>query len=285
MNEIMRFRFEGDEIPWRLVEGFDHGVGVALTDIYERLGYQSANELSRVVRRNKDRFKTTELKTVKLTGKSAKGRPGYVLSPRGFLKACIYGNTPRLIEFHDALVAFLDDVGSGEVVVLKNETYAKLVSDRDSYRDIASSALPIMRQHAATIEHFTRVHQVELEYASTLLRTEKSSPGAQIIRALKNDDARTLFDALTPPSEVKKPAPDDTRPIDERIIDTVTKAKPAFRRLKDVCKAVGGPARDTHRELKILFTIGRLAIDPDGSIAARVIPADIVPTGTTKAGL
>lgn len=115
------FKWEDQPLPWQAVDGFDHGVGVAAGDIWRRLDYKSLRELTRLLRRATldGRLKSTEAKVVNATTVDGKSRPTWVVSPRGLLKVSIYGNTPRLLQFHDALVAHLDALGSGDLVVMQ----------------------------------------------------------------------------------------------------------------------------------------------------------------------
>ena len=128
MNDLARLKFDGAPVPWRPAPLMDHGVALSINDVSRLLGYTSNFATSRVVSRNAKHFKASEATTTSFTSDDGRKRKMWVLSPRGLLRFCLFARTPAAFRFYDALLNFLDNLASGDSVVVDRATYDRLTT-------------------------------------------------------------------------------------------------------------------------------------------------------------
>lgn len=79
MHEITRFAREGVEVEFEKIEG---GWLISVPAAARKLGYKRPDELRRLIQRNRDRFRATEVRDVKLTSRDGIARTTQCLDGR-----------------------------------------------------------------------------------------------------------------------------------------------------------------------------------------------------------
>lgn len=269
MNEIAIGSFEGSDIRAQEINGRQL---ILCADLAEPLGFEDEDQVRRVINRNKGEILKSEVFRVKLTREQGSRSP-WACTALGAHQLAMLAATEKGARFRVWTLTHLIKPYLDGARMITPEQFAALKTERDLYRTLAADALPVVQQQGAALEHLARAHNLGLEFASACLRAEKNAPGTKALRALK--DALPLVDLMFPKPNVAKPAPEQKheRTLTEAILDAIEKAHPPLRRIQDVRKAVGQRSREVDREVKILFTVGRIGFAPDGSLVVRRLDA------------
>lgn len=192
-QDIARFEFEGKAVEWLEAQGLDNDLALTAAQVAEVAGYDSSNEVTQVLRRNRKRFRASEVSYFTLKGEGGKRRKTLVFSPRGVIRFCIYGKTATCYRLHDALVDFLDRLRRGDSREFTREQFAQAIAEA------LSAALPqieaqitarVESRLAAKYEAALAEKDRLLDSMSTVITVNVSSAARTMSRHAHNHDVR-----------------------------------------------------------------------------------------------